>query len=78
VLSVVSRECQEQPAGVRSPKSSSIPLLGVEFFKTFFPRNLASSGKADAFSYAEFIKPSRPHVRASILVAKGEQGGTRP
>jgi hypothetical protein len=69
MLSAASLERPKQPARIKSRKSSFIPLAGVDFL-TAFSKSLVSAD--------DFIKPSRPYVRASILAAKREQGGKRP
>ena len=69
MLSVPFAAPQKHPARIKSRKSSFIPLAGVDFL-TAFSKSLVSAD--------DFIKPSRPYVRASILAAKREQGGKRP
>jgi hypothetical protein len=78
MLSAAPVERQKQPARIKSQKSWPSQLAGVDFLIAFFPKILVSPAKADAPSCADFIKPSCPYVRASILAATREQGGKRP
>jgi len=78
MLSAASLERQKQPTRIKSRKSSPIQLADVRCATALLPNSLVSPFKGRAPSCADFIKPSRPDVRAGTLAAGREQGRKRP